>query len=202
MDVLGFFYVLFLSISLLHLRSVKYINDFEAYFRYLCEQHPLLLHSETSGQQVFEVRPVEEAFAAFRTGAKEKDYFVRMILPTIGLSNGGTTVRKEYQFGLMVGKYYSRREDSKLSGITALGAAEKVADQIISRMVMDSQNDHPLLQNCCDRVDALNLTGDVFMFEGDGSYAAVLYMFDLSTPRMLDTACQTITWADGGLTAY
>lgn len=181
---------------------MKYINDFEAYFRYLCTQHPKLLHSETSGQQVFEVKPVEEAFSAFRTGAVEKGYFVRMLLPTMGFSNGGTTPRKEYQFGLMVGKQYSRREDAKLAGITALGLAEKVADELVARMIQDSRNGHPLFEGCCDMPDDLNMTGDNYLFEGDGSYAAQLYMFDLSTPRFLETDCQTITWADGGLTPY
>lgn len=177
-----------------------YIKDFKDYFKYLCEQHPLLLHSDNSGQQVFEVKGVEEAFGAFRTGASEKAYFVRMVLPTMDFKNAGTTPRKGYQFGLVFGKFYSRREDSIDEIITALSLAEKLGDQFVARMISDSRNDHPLFQNCCDQPDGLNLTGDCFLYEGDGSYAAVMYMFDLATPRAVESDCQEITWADGGLT--
>lgn len=177
-----------------------YLTDIAAYFQYLCEQHPLLLHSETSGQRVFEVKAYEQAFGDFRTGVKPKDYFVRMILPSITFMNHGSSAKKWYQGGLLVGRWYSRAESDKATQMAAYSAAEKVADEFVARMVADSRNGHPVFANSIDQVENLKINGDFIQGEGDLSYSAVLYLFDFGTFRGLDADCQSITWADGGLT--
>lgn len=181
----------------------QYLDDAADYFKYLCEQHPDLLHAETSGQRVFEVKAYEEAFSDFRTGAQEKAYFVRFIVPTMRMQGSGMNARKMYQAGLMVGKYYSTREDAKTAKVAAWAAAERVADDFVARMVADSRNGHPLFFNSIDDVSNLNLSGDFLDAEGDGSFAAVLYMFDFSTFRCVDPAgAEYPEWVDGPLTDY
>lgn len=164
----------------------QYLSDAVSYFKTLCELHPDLLHSETSGQRVFEVVAYEEAFGDFRTGAKEKSYFVRFILPSMRFDASGNNARKMYQAGLMVGKYYSTREDDKTAKVTAWSDAERVADDFIARMVDDSRNGNALFFNTIDNPANLNLQGDFLDVQGDGSWAAVLYMFDFGTFRCLD----------------
>ena len=40
-------------------RGVNYIDEVISYFRYLCIQHPLLLHGDIVGSRVFEVRDLD-----------------------------------------------------------------------------------------------------------------------------------------------
>ena len=164
----------------------KYLNDVVDYFKDLCVQHPLLAHAETSGQRVFEVIAYEEAFGDFRTAAKEKSYFVRFILPTMQFQRNGNNAYKRYQVGLMVGKFYSIREDLKTAKVTAWANAEKVADDIITRMIYDSREGHALFNSTIDLIENTNLSGDFMDAQGDGSYAAVMYLFDFGTFRCLE----------------
>lgn len=181
----------------------QYLSDAVDYFQNLCVQHPDLLHAETSGQRVFEVVAYEEALSDFRTAGQEKAYFVRFIVPTMRWQGSGSNARKMYQAGLMVGKYYSTREDVKAEKVDAWSAAERVADDFIARMVADSRNGHPLFFNSIDSVDNLNLSGDFWDAQGDGSFAAVLYMFDFGNFRCVDPdGADYAEWEDGGLTAY
>ena len=74
---------------------MNYLDDIISYFKYLCTQHVLLLHSDNVGSRVFEVRDLDAAFGALRTGVKEKDFLVRFILPTISLRRYDTHVEVE-----------------------------------------------------------------------------------------------------------
>ncbi len=180
----------------------QYLSNIADYYKYLCEQHPLLLHSNTSGARVFEVKAYEQAFSDFRTAIKPKDYFVRMILPTMTMRSQQMQAVKNYQVGLVFGKFYSRREGSSTDLLNAYTDAEKLADSFITRMVADSRNGHPLFFGSIDVVDNLKVQGDFWQAEGDGSYGAVMYLFDFSTFRGLDADCSDVVWLDGGLTPY
>lgn len=164
----------------------QYLSDVVGYFKNLCENHPDLLHDDASGSRVFEVSAYEEAFSNFRTAGKEKDFFVRFIMPTMRYAPSGNNARKIYKAGLMVGKYYSTREDEKTAKVDAWSDAERVADDFIARMVDDSRSGHALFFSSIDNPDNLALEGDFIDNEGDGSFAAVLYLFEFATFRCLD----------------
>lgn len=166
----------------------KYLNNVVDYFKGLCVQHPLLKHSEDAGRRIFEVIAYDEALGDFKTGAKEKAYFVRFILPTMKWANQGNNAHKHYECGLMVGKFYSTREDAKTEKITAWADAERVADDFIARMVYDSREGHALFNSTIDLVENAHLTGDFLDVQGDGSYAAVMYLFDFGCFRCIDAA--------------
>jgi hypothetical protein len=166
----------------------QYLDDIVDYYKALAENHPTLAHNESAGNRAFEVVSYEEAFSDFRTGAQEKTFFMRLVLPTVSFSRSGNNAKKHYQCGIMVGRYYSTREGDKTAKITAWAAAEKVADDIIARMVYDSREGHQLFFNTIDTVDNLNLNGDFIDVQGDGSYAAVMYLFDFANFRCVDGA--------------
>lgn len=179
----------------------NYLSALVAYFENLCVHHPELVHAEYAGRQVFEVVAYEDAFGDFRSAASEKGFFVRFILPTMRMERSGANARKTYQVGIMVGRYYSRREDGKAEMIGAWSDAERVADDFIARVVADSANGYSLFQHSADTVDALNIQGDFWDVQGDGSYAAVLYMFDIGVFRCVDpNGASYVEWTDGGLT--
>lgn len=178
----------------------KYLTDIVQYFEYLCTKHPALLHADASGARVFEVKPLEEAFGSFRSSAVEKQYFVRLALPTFTMSGNAGNARKTYQIGLLVGKWYSRREEVADAAILAATAAEKVFDEIISRVMADSSEGLALFGGYADSIGDLNIQGDYYFHEGDGSYAGVFATMDISMPRSMALECQTIVWTDGGVT--
>lgn len=176
------------------------IQDICQYFRYLCEQHTLLQHSETSGQRVYEVRSLESAWTAVRTAGKQKDYLVRLLLPSITLTPGssGDQPFKVYQVGLLVLRYHSQREDNEAEVIAAIDAAESVADQLVARVMSDSRDGYTPFANLNGSPLGLDLSGEVVQRTLDGSYSGVLYMFNLKTTRNVCPDCQPASWADGG----
>lgn len=183
---------------------MQYIDDVVEYFNYLCTQHPLLLHADTVGQRVFEVRDLDDAFGALRTGAKEKDYLVRLVLPTMELRAQGNNALKAYQWGLMVMKYHGRRDTTDGSVLDAIAASEKVADEMLERIVSDSRNGYALFGNSIDSAEDLKATGEVLLRLLDTSYSGVFVLFEFTTFRkMISTStadCDAVAWLDDGLT--
>jgi len=183
---------------------VNFIKEVIDYFRYLSTQHPLLLHDDAAGSRVFEVRDLENTFGALRSGAKEKDFLVRFVLPTLTMKRYDNNAWKVYQTGLLVLKYHGKRDIEDADVITAMKAAEQVADEFVERMVSDSRNGYALFGNALDNVDNLHLTGEFVTFQLDSTYSGVLIMFDLPVFRKIistDTVdCDAVAWADGGLT--
>lgn len=166
----------------------KYVGDLSDYFENLCTLHPDLLHVDASGQRVYEVVAYEDAFSDFRTAGQEKEMFVRFIMPTMRFEKHGNNARKKYQAGLMVGCYYSRREDARTEMMNAWSIAERVADDFVARMVNDSRAGAAdnIFYNTIDLVENMNLSGDFWETQGDGSFVAVLYMFDVGVFRCMD----------------
>lgn len=173
----------------------QYISDVAGYFKDLCVNHPDLAHDDAPGSRVFEAIAYEEAFGDFRTASKEKDYFVRMLMPSMTFERSDDNARKVYQVGLMVGKYYSKREDPSTAKMSAWADAERVADDFVARMIYDSREGHPIISDM-DNVQQLGLSGEFMDNEGDGSYAAVLYIFDLTTFRCLTGTQDSVGWID------
>lgn len=181
---------------------MNYIEEIIAYFKYLCEQHPLLLHTDTVGERVFEVRDLDNAFGALRTGAKEKNFLVRFVLPTITERRYDNNAWKVYQAGLLVLKYHGKRETVDNDIIEALDAAEQVSDDFIARIVSDSRNGYELFGSALDNVDNLHVQAEFLTFQLDGTYSGILAMFDLPVFRTLSsTLCDAVVWEDGGLTS-
>jgi len=177
----------------------NYLSAYADYFRYLCTQHPEVLHSELSGHRAFEVKPMEEAFSDIRTGANTKGVIVHLMLPAItyGADQGGNA-RKVYEFGLLVAKYHGSRESSKKTILDAMSAAERIADELVARMVGDSRAGVGLFSYGLDNPDNLALSGEFVTLEGDASYSGVVYTFKVPAWRCLDVA--DVAWLDAGTT--
>lgn len=176
------------------------IKDISDYFLNLAIQHKSIVHAESAGNRAYEVIAYDQAFSDFRTGGREKAYFVRFILPTVSFRDRGNGAEKWYQVGLMFGKYYSQKEASKTAQLEAFRDAEKVADDFISRMIFDSRRNAPsgLFSSTIDRVERIGLNGDYLDYQGDGSYAAVMYMFDIGTFKCIGDSSDvnSTNWLD------
>ncbi len=176
-----------------------YLSAYADYFRYLCTQHPEVMHSELSGHRAFEVRPLEEAFSDVRTSATTKGVLVHLLLPAItyGADQGGNA-RKVYEFGLLVAKWHGSRESTKKTILDAMSAAERIADELVARLVADSRAGVGLFQYGLDNPDNLGLSGEFVSLEGDASYSGVVYTFKVPAWRCLDVA--DVAWIDSGTT--
>lgn len=178
-----------------------FLSDIVEYFAYLCTQHPELLHADTTGARVFEVRDLDNAFGALRTGMKEKDFAVRLVLPSVEYRSEANNARKAYQFGLLVAKYHGRRDMADSDLIEAISDSERVAEDFLERIVSDSRNGLPLFGGSVDQVSDLKATLEVVTPLFDGSYSGVLLLFELQPWRkIISTACDPVAWEDGGLT--
>lgn len=164
----------------------KYLDDIVDYVQGLATHHPSLAHAETVGQRTFEVMAYEQAFGDFKTAGAPQTYFLRLILPTMSWEGHGNNAQKRYQIGLLCGKYFSRREDSKTAMVDAWAAAEKVLDDIVARMVYDSREGTGPFNHTLDNIDSAKITGDYLEAQGDGSYCAVLYTLEFGTFRCVD----------------
>jgi hypothetical protein len=182
----------------------QYLADIVAYFKYLCTQHPLLLHTDATGDRIFEVRDLEDAFGSLRSTARAKSYVVRFVFPTMGLTRDHDGARKSYELGLLILKWHGKKESEDADVVAAMSAAETVADDIIERIVTDSRQGYGLFEYGIDNPDNLNLQGEFIQRSLDGSYSGVLYMFRFDTPRKLSslsaTDCAAVEWLDGGVT--
>lgn len=164
------------------------LEDIVAYFKTMCIQHPTLLHADTVGQQVFQVSSFDEAFSNFRTAGEEKNFFVRLLKPTLGMIRQNNNARTVYQVGLMVGRYYSRREDQSTEIVDAQSACERIANDFVIWLMEDARAGTGPFADEMAQIDDLNLQGDFWEAGGDGSFAGVLYMLDLPAFRCLDPA--------------
>lgn len=177
----------------------NYLNAYADYFRYLCTQHPDVLHAETSGQRAFEVKPLEEAFSDVRTAATEKGVLVHLLLPAISYgSDQSGNARKYYEFGLLVAKYHGQREATKKVILDAMSTAERIADDLVTRLIYDSRQGVGLFQYGLDNPDNLALGGEFVMMEGDASYSGVLYTLKIPAWRCIDV--DEVAWVDDGTT--
>ena len=66
-------------------------------------------------------------------------------------------------------------------------------------MLLKSRNaPSGLFSSTIDRVERIGLNGDYLDYQGDGSYAAVMYMFDLGTFKCIGDSSDVnnLNWLD------
>lgn len=172
---------------------------YRQYFEHQAINHPDLAHDEQAGQRVFEVITIDEAFGDFRTAGKEKSFFFRLIEYTYSVGDNGTHQgQKLIKGGFQIGKYYSLKQGGKQAYLEAMQDAERVMDDIIRKIIVDSQNGHPLFNYSLDSQQ--NFSVAPIPVAGDGAYAGWECIFDF-TPYF-DCGTGDVEWLDDGLTPY
>jgi hypothetical protein len=173
-------------------------NDlYVAYFKYLCEQHPDLVHAEGIGRHVFEVISIEEAVGDFRAGVKIKDFFFRLIMYTYRTSRDESgNVKKFVQGGWLIAKNVSTRENNKVEILETSAAAERLNDHFIARVINDSIAGYPLFNYSLN--DRQNITSEEVKFTGDGTYIGWRTILDFD--NYFDLCADEPEWLDNGST--
>lgn len=175
---------------------MKVFDLYRAYFIHQCENHPSLVHEDVIGSRVFEMVSVEEALGDFRTAGKEKGFVFRLIEYTYQVGdNDAHQIRKQIQGGFIVAKYHGVRSEGKAAYFLAMEDSEKVVDEIIAKMITDSQDGHPLFFHSLDSRQEISVSPT--LRRPDGSYSGWICLFSFS-PHFPE--CVEDTWLDGGLT--
>lgn len=174
----------------------SYIN----YFRHQAETHPLLLHSPVQGQQVFEVVEFNAAWEAFRTGVKPKQFIMRLALPT-GATDGEVDSTIQLYGAFLIARYWAVRKDDADDCTLALAESLEIAQQIVAKMMADSQNGHPVFEYGSNTAATLDARFTPRMWSGDANYAGYWVTFKLN--HIWDSCAESAPdWLDGGVTPY
>jgi hypothetical protein len=126
--------------------SAKTYRD---YLQAVAENHPSLLHSDAEGHRVFAMMHVEEVVGDLRSAAQEKSFLMRGLHYTYAVSDNGDG-RRSIEAGFMVAKYYSLTEGGTAAFLEALDDAERVTNDIIRQIILDSRAGHPLFFHTLD----------------------------------------------------
>jgi len=178
-----------------------YFSDlYEAYFRHQAESHPELLHQDVEGQRVFGVVNVDEFAGDFRAGIRSQGYIMRLLEYSYRITDAGThEVRKTLEGGFLVAHHFSNRENGQAGYLSAKKKAEQVTDEIIEKMIADSQAGHPLFYYSLNSQQQFQINPTSYI--GDVSYVGYMCLFSWSSWwRNCITDPVAPEWTDGGVT--
>jgi hypothetical protein len=176
------------------------LTDYINYFRHQATTHPLLLHSDVLGQRVFEVVEFNAAWEAFRTSVKEKDFVMRLALPT-GATDGEVDSQLEMYGAFLIARFWAVRDADADECTRALAESLEIASQIVSKMMADSRAGHPMFEYGSNTAAALDARFTPRMWTGDANYAGYWVTFKI---RNIWNTCADAAplWTDGGLTPF
>lgn len=178
-------------------------SDYNSYFEYQATQHPELQHQPESGQQVFAIIPFTSAYGQYRTAIREKSFMMRLINYTFGMTDGDDQSRKSMVGGFIISKWHGTAQDITTEVTAAMEDSEKVVEDIVAKMVRDSQEGHPLFDSGADEVGDLQLNAQPLFFTGDGTYSGWIVTFKLNNYfDHCDSTRSGVVWPDGGTTPY
>lgn len=133
------------------------MNLFEEYYNYserLATNEPNLQHSSTN--HAFELIAVEEAFGSFRSKFKG-DLAMRLLEYSYHPKSDESTVL-ETMGAFQILHKHSGRESGKEGFIAAMIKAQEVVQNLIHRMVYDSQNGHILFDYSLNKPSDIHVT--------------------------------------------
>ncbi len=171
------------------------------YFKHQVMSHPEMDY-QVGVNEVFRVVNVEESIGDLRSGGSTDGYLFRLIMYTYRVSRSSkqADAKKYLTGGWIIAKGHSPRTDGTNGFLQAMADAEKINDEIIEKMIADSENGHPLFYHSFNTDQQINSQPKVHA-TGAG-YSGWLTTFQFSNwfrncPQAGDPA-----WADGGLTPY
>lgn len=177
-------------------------NLYIDYFRHQAENHPDLVHSAQEGEQVFNVIDIEQGMlVGLRSGVKPDAFMMRLFHYTYRIHRPGAEMLKIIQGGFMLAKQFSVREDDAAEYQLALREAERVTDEVIEKMLADSQAGHPLFYRSLDSDQDITVVSSPK--HSGTSYAAKICTFTFSQHwRNCIDSSDAPAWLDGGLTPF
>jgi hypothetical protein len=136
----------------------------------LAASHPDIMHDNSYGKKSFAVVDVEEAFGDLKSLTGE--VVLRWIIPTWTKVDVGGNPRDLFNAGFLV-LVRHKRGDSP-SYIKAIVKAQKIADEIVSRINYESKLYVDMFAGSSDVFDDMQINGTPLKAEGDAAYSGWL----------------------------
>ena len=170
--------------------SPSFIDDYVKYFEEIAINHVEICHESAHGKQAFFRMNVQEVFGAWRTAIREKSIAliaVEYISQTKGITD--QQVYSARQGGFLVVGHHKKDATEQLA---ILAKTERIAHEIINRIVHHSKNGHPLFN--CSISDWNNFNLEPRYNEPDGNYAGWFVTFNFMTA--ITTCVRQSSWKD------
>jgi len=181
---------------------VIFNDTYRKYFLHQAINHPDLAHYDMPGQRIFEVIDVEEALGDLRTNGKANSFIFRLINYTYQIGDNFTgNAQKFINGGFIIAHYHSNRKDGQDGFFDAMLKSEKVTDEIIEKMIADSNAGHPFLNYSLNTAEGISVQPKIAT--GDVGYSGYLCTFHISNYwRNCITHADAPDWIDGGQTPF
>lgn len=140
------------------------------YGRTLAIAHPDIQHDDVYGKKAFAVVDVEEAFGDLKS--LEGNIVLRWIIPTWTKVDVGGNPRDLFNAGFLVLVKHKRGETD--SYIKAIVKAQRIADEIVSRINYESKSHVDMFAGSADVFDDMQISGTPLKAEGDATYSGWL----------------------------
>lgn len=175
-------------------------SEYRNYFLHQAENHPALLHAPDN--LVFELVTLDEALGDLRSeNIPEKGYIMRLLEPTYRIfRDEDGQLHKLIEGGFGIYRHYDVGTAGPASYYAAMEGSEEIVDNMVEKMVADSQNGHPAFQSSIDSafqasVESRNKTGD-------SGFAGWLCLFSYSPIFNVCNPAAGTAWLDNGTTPY
>jgi hypothetical protein len=186
-----------------HFCIVIFNDTYRKYFKHQAVNHPDLAHGDSPGQKVFEVIDIEEALGDLRSVAKAKSFIFRLINYTYQIADPQIRgdVQKHINGGFIIAHHHSARKDGASGFYEAMLKSEKIVDEIIEKMIHDSNTGHPLFNYSLNTPSGVHVQPKIAM--GDSGYSGWLCTFHIANFwRNCITSLDAPAWGDGGQTPH
>ena len=179
--------------------QLPFVNMYIKYFEYIAKMHPALRHRAELGGKTFDVvlqRDIKELSIARIDINSAANFILVAVIPTDETvpSEDGNTYRM-HTAGFFILKKSAPRVDLKNAERTAMVETEILAENILQRMVADSQNKHPLFHRQADRYEHLSPRKTERVVEEKWVGYLVTFSFKNILP---DCPVLDCAWLDGG----
>jgi hypothetical protein len=170
-------------------------REYQDYLLHQAVSHPDLLHVDDN--RVFAMSPIEEAIGDIRDARFSRSGFMMRGFEGSDQFESTGMWRQTFSGGYMVCKSFSLREEGSVGYYLALAEAQRVAVDIMEKMVADSHNGHPVFDYAAD--ESLAFTSRSRPVAGDGSFIGWIVLFTYELAAEFCSPAQRVVWTDGGL---
>jgi hypothetical protein len=136
-----------------------------------------------------------------RSVAKAKSFIFRLINYTYQIADPQIKgdVQKHINGGFIIAHHHSARKDGASGFYEAMLKSEKIVDEIIEKMIHDSNTGHPLFNYSLNTPSGVHVQPKIAM--GDSGYSGWLCTFHIANFwRNCITSLDAPAWGDGGQT--
>lgn len=173
-------------------------SEIKNLFKSLASAHPSILHEDADGKVAFAIDQISDIIdGIFKTEIKPDGFSLRYIKPIFNSftdeANGMVT---NVQTGFSILKKCDHTNIDEIE--TAKDEAFIIVKDVIARLIFESRKRNSLLNNSLNQLGNGQFTIEEVAFQGDGTFAGQLCLFQFKTEFIedIENAVTTVQWTD------